>query len=123
MKTGVQNDPQRWFADSRDDAASKRGCVLIDELSAASGSDVTQMGTHPSGPSTLAGGGGGTGDEAPATTLKAALEAHPVALLGEAVHARWGAELPMLFKVSEFSSGITHYPAGFYSSSPESISA
>ena len=37
------------------------------------------MGTHPSGPSVLAGS---------PTPLKAAIEAHPSLLLGDAVHAR-----------------------------------
>lgn len=56
------------------------------------------MGTHPSGPSVLAGS---------ATTLKEAIEAHPALLLGDAVHARWGAELPMLFKVLSVASALS----------------
>jgi mannose-6-phosphate isomerase len=56
------------------------------------------MGTHPSGPSVLAGS---------STTLKAAIEAHPALLLGDAVHGRWGAELPMLFKVLSVASALS----------------
>lgn len=49
------------------------------------------MGTHPSGPSTLA--------ATPSQTLKAFIEKYPESL-GSIVHGRWGAELPYLFKVS-----------------------
>ncbi|KIY92119.1 mannose-6-phosphate isomerase [Monoraphidium neglectum] len=47
------------------------------------------MGTHPSGPAVISGSD---------TTLRAWLEQHPEAL-GEAVAARFGGELPYLFKV------------------------
>ena len=49
------------------------------------------MGTHPSGPSTLARG--------EKTLLKDWLKAHPKTL-GDVLHNRWGAELPYLFKVA-----------------------
>ncbi len=47
------------------------------------------MGTHPSGPSILADTG---------ITLKQWIEEHPAAL-GERVRARFGDDLPFLFKV------------------------
>jgi hypothetical protein len=53
------------------------------------------MGTHPSGPATIAG---------TSTTLSAWLKKHPEAL-GEPVARRFGADLPYLFKVRRVGWG------------------
>lgn len=50
---------------------------------------LLRMGTHPSGPAVIAGSG---------ETLSAWLGEHPEAL-GDATRARFGGELPYLFKV------------------------
>ncbi|CAO2209134.1 unnamed protein product [Urochloa humidicola] len=57
------------------------------------------MGTHPSGPSTLLGGGGGE-------LLRDWLARNPDAL-GPAVAARWGGDLPFLFKVLSVAKALS----------------
>jgi len=56
------------------------------------------MGTHPSGPSSLASG--------EKTLLKDWIKAHPDTL-GEVVHKRWGAELPYLFKILSVATALS----------------
>jgi mannose-6-phosphate isomerase len=56
------------------------------------------MGTHPSGPSELAG--------APGTTLGSWLAAHPAALGGPST-ARFGPVLPFLFKVLSVGTALS----------------
>lgn len=57
------------------------------------------MGTHPSGPAVLA--------NQPSQTLKAWIEAHPAAALGDKVLKRFGVDLPFLFKVLSVQTALS----------------
>ncbi|KAI8467236.1 MAG: mannose-6-phosphate isomerase [Monoraphidium minutum] len=77
----------------------------VAQLAKSNGVDIDEskpfaelwMGTHPSGPALIAGGG---------ATLRSWLEAHPEAL-GEATAARFGGELPYLFKVLSVETALS----------------